>query len=256
MSIPESKPLYEKNIYMALLAQQCSRYKEMFKFFEELIKQREKEGKSKDLSPQERELLAYGYITYINSQRNALHICMAFETKERKEYNSPILTHIIDYKKKIETELTESIQNIVNTIDTILIKNAQENLTKIYYLKLKADFNRYITEYEKGISKERALNSALKAYQEGMALAKNMNIMNRFLLGLALNYSIFQYEVVGERKNAMSIAEECLNKVDKELPSFNMDKNDENYGIIMDLIDKMRKNLKKWRIEEDEQNKF
>ena len=45
-SEPESKPLYEKNIYMALLAQQCSRYKEMFKYFEELIKQREKEGKS------------------------------------------------------------------------------------------------------------------------------------------------------------------------------------------------------------------
>ena len=81
-----------------------------------------------------------------------------------------------------------------------------------------------------------------------------VNIMNKLLLGLALNYSIYQYEVVGERKNAMSIAEECLNKVNKELPEFNMDKNEEDYGIIMDLIDKMKKNLKKWRIEEDEQN--
>ena len=52
-SEPESKPLYEKNIYMALLAQQCSRYKEMFKYFEDLIKQREKEGKPKDLLPKE-----------------------------------------------------------------------------------------------------------------------------------------------------------------------------------------------------------
>ena len=256
MSEPASKPLYEKNIYMALLAQQCSRYEEMFKYFEDLIKQREKEGKSKDLSPQEKELLAYGYISFINSKRHSLHICMAFETKERKEYNSPILSYILDYRRKIETELTSNIENIIDKLDTILIKNSEESINKIYYLKLKGDFNRYITEYEKGISREKALNGGLKAYQEAMNLAKNMNIMNKLLLGLAHNFSIFQYEVIAERKNAMSICEECLNKVDKELPSFTMDKNDENYGIIMDLIDKMRKNLKRWRIEEDEQNKI
>ena len=256
MAEPELKPLYEKNIYMALLAQQCSRYKEMFNYFEDLIKQRVKEGKSKDLSPQERELLSFGYISFINSKRHSLHICMAFETKERKEYNSPILPHILEYRKKIETELTDSIEKIVNTLDNILIKNAEENLTKIYYLKLKGDFNRYITEYEKGLSRERASSGGLKAYQEAMNLAKNMNIMNRLLLGLNWNYAIFQMEVVGERKNAMSVAEECLNKVDKELPSFNMDKNNEDYGIIMELIERMRRSLKKWRIEEDEQNKI
>ena len=256
MSELEAKPLYEKNIYMALLAQQCSRYKEMFQYFVDLIKQREKEGKSKDLLPKERELLAYGFISFINSQRHSLHICMAFETKERKEYNSPILSDILDYRRKIESELTNNIQDITNIIDATLIKNSEENLTKIYYLKLKGDFNRYITEYEKGLTREKASNVASKAYQDAMNLAKNMNIMNRLLLGLALNFSIYQYEVVGERKNAMSIAEECLNKVDKELPEFNMDKNEEDYGIIMDLIDKMKKNLKKWRIEEDEQNKI
>ena len=256
MSEPEAKPLYEKNIYMALLAQQCCRYKEMFKYFQDLIKQREKEGKSKDLSPQERELISYGFVSYINSQRHSLHICMAFETKERKEYNSPILSNIIDYRKKLETELTDNIQDILNILDANLIKNSEENLSKIYYLKLKGDFNRYICEYEKGHLRDKASNNGLKAYQDAINLTKNMNIMNKLLLGLALNYSIFNYEVVGERKNAMSIAEECLNKVNKEMPEFKMDKNDEDYYIIMDLIDKLKKNLKKWRVEEDEQNKI
>ena len=59
MSEIEAKPLYEKNIYMALLAQQCHRYKEMFQYFIDLVKQREKEGKSKDLLPQEREYPCY-----------------------------------------------------------------------------------------------------------------------------------------------------------------------------------------------------
>ena len=256
MSEPESKPLYEKNIYMALLAQQCSRYKEMFSYFLDLIKQREKEGKSKDLSPQERELLVYGYISYIKSQQNSLHICMAFETKEKKEYNSPILPHIQTYRKKLESKLTSSIQDISNTLDAILIKNAEDNFSKIYYLKLKGDFNRYATEYEKGIDREKASNSGLKAYQDAMNLAKNMNIMNKILLGLALNFSIFQYEVIGERKNAISIGDEAIQKIDKELPNFKMDKNEEDYKIIMDIIDRIRTNTKKWKIEEDEKNKI
>ena len=129
-------------------------------------------------------------------------------------------------------------------------------MTKIYYLKLKGDFCRYICEYDKALEREKASVSGNKAYQDAMNLAKNMNIMDRLLLGLALNYSIFQYEVIAERKNAMAITEETLNKVDKEMPNFNMDRNDENYEIIMNLIDNMKKNLKKWRIEEYEQNKI
>ena len=131
-SEPESKPLYEKNIYMALLAQQCSRYKEMFKYFEDLIKQREKEGKPKDLLPKERELLSYGYITYINSKRNSLHVCMAFETKEKKEYNSAILGPIRDYRKKIEQELSDTINNISLFLDSVLIKNAEDNNSRSF----------------------------------------------------------------------------------------------------------------------------
>ena len=252
----EHKPLYEKNIYMALLAQQCSRYKEMFKYFDDLIKQREKEGKSKDLTPQERELLTFGYISYINSQRHSLHICLAFETKEKKEYNSPILTHIKDYRKKIETELNDSIQDILNTLDATLIKNSETNDTKIFYLKLKGDLNRFITEYEKGIIRDKAVSQGLKAYQDAMNLTKNMPIMSRNILGLVLNFSIFNYEVVGERKNAIQIGDDCMVKVEKEIPTFDMDQNDENYGIIMDIIDKIKKNLKRWKIEEDEQNKI
>ena len=86
-------------------------------------------------------------------------------------------------------------------------------------MKIKADFNRYITEYEKGIEREKASNTALKTYQEAMNLTKNMNIMNKILLGLALNFSIFQYEVIGERKNAIAIGDDVLQKVDKEMPA-------------------------------------
>ena len=40
------------------------------------------------------------------------------------------------------------------------------------------------------------------------------------------------------------------------MPNFNMDKNNEDYAIIMDIIDKIKSNNKKWKIEEDEQNRI
>ena len=83
MSDLEKLPKYEKNIYMALLAQQCSRYEEMFKYLEDLVIKR-----NKDLSTKERELLAYGYVSYIKSKRKSLHMVMAYETKEKKNDNS------------------------------------------------------------------------------------------------------------------------------------------------------------------------
>ena len=122
--------------------------------------------------------------------------------------------------------------------------------------KLKGDLSRYIAEYEKGIIRDKAVSQGLKAYQDAMNLTKNMPIMDRNILGLILNFSIFNYEVFGERKNAIAIGDECIKKVEKEMTSFDMDKSDENYDVIMDIINKIKHNVKVWKIEEDEQNKL
>ena len=149
MSEQESKPLYEKNIYMALLAQQCSRYKEMFKYFEELIKQREKEGKSKELTPQERELLAYGYITYINKQRHSLHICMAFETKEKKDVNFLLNLERENYKTTLTIYLNklQCFELLKNDEDDfkLLQKEKQIASMKSNLFSIREEINDFIT---------------------------------------------------------------------------------------------------------------
>ena len=43
---------YEKQVYLAMLAEQCSRYEDMMAFLEEMVK-----SKSEDLSSDERNLL-------------------------------------------------------------------------------------------------------------------------------------------------------------------------------------------------------
>ena len=248
MSDPETIPKYEKNIYMALLAQQCARYEEMFKYLEDLLIKR-----NKDFSVQEREFLAYGYMSYIKGKRKSLHILLAYETKEKKKDNSIFLSYIQEYRRTLESDLTQSLQKIINVLDSLLIKKAENNEAKIFYKKLKGDFNRYIAEYAKDELRERVMRDGLLAYQDAKNLSKDMPIMNEMLLGLYLNMSLFYYEVVNERKNAIKIADECIHKVDKEMAGF--DEDNENNKVIMSLVGLIKENLENWKIEEEEQNK-
>jgi 14-3-3 protein epsilon len=243
MSKIEEKPIYEKNIYMALLTHECGRYEEMFKFMEDLVIQR-----NKDLSLKEREFLTYGYINYIQTKRKALHMVMAYETKEKKKENSFFLMYIQEYRNKIELELTQSCQRICYILDSLLIKKAENIETKIFYRKLKGDLNRYVGEYAKDDLKEKVMKDGLIAYQEAIKMSKELPILNEVLLGLSLNMSLFYYEVMKETKKAIEISNECAIKIDKELPNF--DATNENNKVIITLVNLIKDNLAHWKAEE------
>lgn len=243
----EEKEVYDKNVYMALLSQQCGKYEEMFKYLEDLVVKR-----NKDFSLKEREFLTYGYITYITSKRKALHMVMAYETKEKKNENSFYLMYIQEYRRTLETEITNSCQRIAYVLDSLLVKIAENPEAKIFYKKLKGDLNRYICEYAKDDLREKVMKDGLTAYQEALKMSKDIPIMNETLLGLYLNMSLFYYEVVNERKNAIKIASQCVTKIDKDLPE--LDQENEKNKVIVALIGLIKENLEKWNNEEAEQN--
>ena len=80
---------YEKNVYMAMLAEQCNRFEEMTEFLEDMLK-----GREKDLNSDERNLLSIAYKNSLTSRRTALRTVIAYETKEKKKDNSPFLSYI------------------------------------------------------------------------------------------------------------------------------------------------------------------
>ena len=71
---------YEKNIYLAMLAEQCNRFKEMVQFLEDMVKSRDK-----DLNSDERNLLSIAYKNNISGARNATRTITAYEEKEKKK---------------------------------------------------------------------------------------------------------------------------------------------------------------------------
>ena len=112
---------YEKNVYLSMLAEQCNRYEDMAEYLEDLLKQRDN-----DLSSDERNLLSIAYKSSVSSRRTALKTIFAYERKEKKKEGSSFLPYILEYKKKIEDELTKMCNNVIDNIDKKLMKKANE----------------------------------------------------------------------------------------------------------------------------------
>ena len=237
---------YEKNVYLAMLAEQCSRFEEMAEFLESMLKTREK-----DLNSDERNLLSIAYKNCVSSRRTSLRTIMAYEQKEKKKENSAFLAYIQEYRKKIEEELTKMCNNVIASIENFLLKRADETEAKVFYLKMVGDYNRYIAEYATGELKQQVAEKALKAYKSAQEAAKGLSTINAIALGLALNFSVFYYEVMNDHEQACNIAKVTLDNANKELPQ-NVDEDDEQYRDAMSIINLLKENLEMWKIEGDE----
>ena len=75
---------------------------------------------------------------------------------------------------------------------------------------MKGDYNRYIAEYAKGDLKTKVSNDALEAYKAATEEAKSLSSIHPIALGLALNFSVFYYEVMKDHKKACQLADESL----------------------------------------------
>ena len=238
---------YEKNVYMAMLAEQCNRFEEMVEFLEEMLKNRDK-----DLNSDERNLLSIAYKNSVTAKRTALRTVMAYELKEKKKEASTFLTFIQEYRKRIEDELTDTCNNVLNSIDSHLLKKAGDVEAKVFYYKMKGDYNRYIAEYAQGELKTKVAEGANQAYQSASLQAKELSPIHPISLGLALNYSVFYYEVLNNHEKACEIAKTTLESADKELPKIDDEDNDECRDALS-IINLLRENLEMWKIEAEDQ---
>jgi 14-3-3 protein epsilon len=234
---------YEKQVYLAMLAEQCSRFEDMMEFLEEMVK-----GKKDDLSSDERNLLSIAYKNSISLRRQALRTLLAYEMKERKKDESAYLPYIVEYKNKIEKELETLCLKIIKSIDSNLLPRATDNEAKVFYHKMKADYYRYIAENVEGDAKKNFADQSMNSYNEATKAANELSITNPIRLGLALNFSVFYYEVFNNQETACQIAKETLDLARKEL--VNVDEDDEEHKDAFSIINLLQENLNMWKNEE------
>jgi len=203
---------------------------------------------NQELSVEERNLISVAYKNAVGSRRASWRIISSVEQKEASKGNTQNVDMAKAYRIRVETELNRICDEILQLIDGSLIPTSTSGECKVFYYKMKGDYYRYIAEFTEGEGKTGAANNAHDAYKEAMAVATtDLVVTHPIRLGLALNFSVFHYEVLGNPEEACKMARQAFEDAIAELDSVSEDSYKDS-TLIMQLL---RDNLTLWTSDGD-----
>lgn len=227
----------EKDVYFAKLAEQAERYDEMAEHMQKVGESQE------ELSVEERNLLSVAYKNAVGSRRAAWRIITSVEQKEESKGNSQQAGYAREFCQKVEEELRSICDKILNLLSNNLIAQSSSGESKVFYQKMQADYYRYIAEFTKEDEKTKAAENARRAYQGAQDCAeKDLSVTHPIRLGLALNFSVFLYEVLAQPDEACKMARTAFEDAIAELDNVAEDSYKDS-TLIMQLL---RDNLTLW----------
>lgn len=192
----------EEKIFMARVAEQAERFDDMVEFLRPILKE-----KGSDFSVEERNLLSVGFKNLIGGKRTAIRTIAAIEQNPKYQKFGGALG---EYKKRIEADLQRDCQNIIDMIKNDGMKSLSDAESKTFFLKMVGDYYRYMAESAHGDVLAKARDGALANYREAEIAGRELQACNPIKLGLALNFSVFHYEVMQDNKQACTLAETAL----------------------------------------------
>jgi len=108
---------------------------------------------------------------------------------------------------------------------------------------MKADYYRYQAEFKKSADKMTIGKKAQSSYEDATNIAtKNLAPTHPIRLGLALNYSVFLYEVQQEEGKACTLAKTAFDDAIAELDTLD----EESYKDSTLIMQLLRDNLTLW----------
>ncbi|KAI5108952.1 14-3-3 protein beta/alpha-A [Silurus meridionalis] len=225
-------------VQKAKLAEQAERYDDMAASMKAVT-----EGGG-ELSNEERNLLSVAYKNVVGARRSSWRVISSIEQKT--EGNEKKQQMAREYREKIESELKDICKDVLKLLDDYLIPNASQPESKVFYLKMKGDYYRYLSEVASSSDKSDTVASSSNAYQVAFDISKtDMQPTHPIRLGLALNFSVFYYEIQNEPQKACGLAKTAFDEAIAELDTLNEDSYKDS-TLIMQLL---RDNLTLWTSE-------
>ncbi|GAB2292014.1 hypothetical protein Dimus_026262 [Dionaea muscipula] len=230
----------EELVYQAKLSEQAERYEEMVEFMEKVCVAA---GSSEELTIEERNLLSVAYKNVIGARRASWRIISSIEQKEESRGNADHVALIRDYRGRIESELSSICDGILRLLDSQLVPSASSADSKVFYLKMKGDYHRYLAEFKTGGERKEAAENTLSAYKSAQDIANaDLSPTHPIRLGLALNFSVFYYEILNSPDHACTLAKRAFDEAISELDTLGEDSYKDS-TLIMQLL---RDNLTLW----------
>ncbi|KAH0991331.1 hypothetical protein GBA52_002814 [Prunus armeniaca] len=233
MSSPEKER--ETQVYMAKLAEQAERYEEMVECMKKVAKL------DLELTVEERNLLSVGYKNVIGARRASWRIMSSIEQKEESKGNEHNVKLIKGYRQKVEEELSKICNDILSIIDKHLIPSSTSGEATVFYYKMKGDYYRYLAEFKTDQDRKEAAEQSLKGYEASTANT-DLPSTHPIRLGLALNFSVFYYEIMNSPERACHLAKQAFDEAIAELDTLS----EESYKDSTLIMQLLRDNLTLW----------
>ena len=220
-------------IVMAKVAEQCERYDEMLVCLKRLIST-EPVGV---LSLEEKNLLSVAYKNVVGGRRAPWRTLQSFEQKNKNDAFTA-------FKGRMETEIAEICGDIFSLLTDKLIPNSPDDESRVFYYKLKADYHRYYVEVldASGSVAAEQRTQARGAYESAIKYAASLNVESPNVLGLKLNFSVFQYEIEKEQHAGYDLAKATFNEAYERLDALE----DDDYRESATIMSLLRDNLHTW----------
>ncbi|GFO43163.1 14-3-3-like protein [Plakobranchus ocellatus] len=227
----------EDSVYQAKLAEQAERYDEMVESMKKVAKT------DTELSVEERNLLSVAYKNVIGARRASWRIVSSLEQKDDGKVSEEKQSITKQYRIQIESELKGICQDVLDVIDKHLIPNATSGESRVFYYKMKGDYHRYLAEFATGNDRKEAAENSLVAYKAASDFSlTELPPTHPIRLGLALNFSVFYYEILNSPERACRLAKAAFDDAIAELDSLN----EESYKDSTLIMQLLRDNLTLW----------
>lgn len=227
----------DQNVFMARLAEQADRFEDMVTYMGRVAQM----GGS--LNVEERNLLSVAFKNAVGARRSSWR-AITLEMHEKDHSTKPC---VLTYKGQVEKELNDKCDEILQmlTKDTSegLIRTSIETNDKgaqVFYRKMEGDYHRYKAEFSTSPERDLHAKNAFEAYTKATQVATEAMIASHPIrLGLALNFSVFYYEVYGNNEYACQLAQTAYDSAGGDAAQDGTDA-----GAILQLL---KDNLMLWR---------
>lgn len=220
--------------YFARLAEAAERYPEMAAAMKKLVQLH------KELSNEERNLFSVAYKNVVGSRRSAWRVASSIKDGDNDECTKQL-------RKKIHDELEAVCEEVLKLMSEFLLPNEKNSEGIVFYNKMKGDYCRYLAEVRTDEKRKEAVELSREAYEAATAEAVSLSSTHPIRLGLALNYSVFFYEIEDNPEKACDLAQKAFDDSIKDLDSIG----EESYKDTTLIMQLLRDNLTLWTTERD-----
>ena len=212
---------------------------------EYMSKVAESSSGASELSIEERNLLSVAYKNVVGARRASWRIVTSIETKEESKHTreSDTVKLIAAYKANVEKELSDICDRVLRLLRDHLEETSSGGREQSL---LQEDEGRLLS-LPGGVQgrggAENAAEETLLAYKEAENIASNeLAPTHPIRLGLALNFSVFYYEILNAPERACDMAKKAFDEAIAELDTLG----EESYKDSTLIMQLLRDNLTLW----------